>query len=257
MSVPRSAWFTSGKPAGPRIYVIPQAGAGAASVTQLRRVLDGRLPVVAVRLPFRESRLAESLPDSLHHLADALAAEISDHSGTDDFLLLGHCSGALLAYETAVRLAGRQGLAGLVVSAQVAPERFRPTPTRGLSPDEFRAYVTGNSLVPPEVLAAPALWTLVEPTLRADLRLCETYRPSGHVLGTPILAVHGRHDTRFRPSDAAAWKSRTRGGFRRVVLDRDHDYLSADPGELADALIDATPHFGSSFCPAPEPQSRR
>ncbi|MDK0517995.1 alpha/beta fold hydrolase [Streptomyces sp. ML-6] len=242
-----SAWFNSGTPKGARLYVIPQAGGGAAPVTALRRALEPRLATVAVRLPFRESRLADPLPGSLHSLADTLAEEISAHSGEESFLVLGHCSGALLAYETAARLTGHQGLGGLVVSAQVAPERFAPVRTHTMSPDEFHAYVEQHHLVPPEVLATPPLWEMLRPTLRADLQLYEAYRPSDHVLDVPVLVVHGRQDDRFPPSAAAAWGSRTRNGFHHVVLERDHDYLSSGPGELADALLDSLPRFGPPF----------
>lgn len=241
-----SAWFSSGAPgksSSVRLYAVPQAGGGAASVTHLGRALGTRIPTRAIRLPFRESRLTDPLPDSLHSLADNLAEVLAIHAGGEEFLLLGHCSGALLAYETAVRLAGHVGLRGLVVSAQVAPERFNPAPTRAMSAGEFQAHVEEHRLVPPEVLAVPALWELLEPTLRADLRLCEMYRPSAHVLDVPVLVVHGRHDARFHPADAAAWSTRTSAASRLITLDRDHDYLGSRPEDLAGALVDSLPLF--------------
>ncbi|MFB6549734.1 thioesterase II family protein [Streptomyces sp. NPDC056405] len=250
VSTSESAWFSKKEPAGARLYVIPQAGGGAASVTPLRRALEPRVATVAVRAPFRESRLAESLPGSLHALADDLTEAISAHAGEESFLILGHCSGALLAYETAVRLAGRGGMRGLVVSAQVAPERFAPVPTRSMSPGAFHAYVEEHELVPREVLDTPALWELLRPTLRSDLRLYEEYRPSSHVLDVPVLALHGVHDARLHASDVAAWRSRTCADFQHVTLARSHDYLDSRPEELAGAVVAALPHF-APFPPCP------
>jgi surfactin synthase thioesterase subunit len=268
--ISRSAWFSGGvhgDAAGMRLYAVPQAGGGSATSTALARALGSDLPAHGVRLPFRESRLADPLPDDLHTLADALARALTEHAGEDEpqpsdelgggpgggrrtpattagtrrFILLGHCSGALLAYETAVRLAGHPG-----VSAQVAPERFRPHPTAAMSPATFRAYAEEHALVPPEVLATEPLWELLEPTLRADLRLYEAYQPSDHVLDVPLLALHGRLDGRLGPEDAGAWRARTRGPFRLVTLERDHDYLGSRPGDLARALVEALPLFSST-----------
>ncbi|MGX2993161.1 thioesterase II family protein [Streptomyces sp. JNUCC 64] len=241
------AWFGTGTPTGARLYVIPQAGGGAAAVTELRRALAPGVTAVPVRAPYRESRIAEPLPESLSALAAELAERIETHSGGEPFLILGHCSGAFLAYETAVRLDGSRGLAGLVVSAQVAPERFAPVRTHTMSPKGFRAYVAEHGLVPSEVLAAPLLWELLEPTLRADLRLYEEYRPSEHALTVPVLAVHGRHDRRFPAAAAQAWSSRTTGGFYRLTVERDHDYLGSHPEEFAAALTDALVRFAPAF----------
>jgi surfactin synthase thioesterase subunit len=241
----RSPWFSKalpGTPDSPLVYVVPQAGLGAGAATPLVRALAPGLRAHSVRLPGRESRIGEPLPESLQQLAETVAEEITTHAAGAPVVLLGHCSGALVAFEAASLLVGV--LRGLIVSAQVAPDCFDPVPLHELSPVQLRAYVAEHDLAAPAVTESAELWELVEPTLRADLQMTETYRVDETVLDVPVVAVSNPADARFGLAQVLPWGRRTRAEFRAVELDGEHDYFTTAPGVLAAVVRDALPLFG-------------
>src|SRR3954447_26751260 len=84
------------------LICIPHAGAGAALYYPWRP-LSQVASLWAVRFPGRENRLAEPALTSIHAMADALAASVAKIPARA-MVLFGHCSGALVAYELAIRL---------------------------------------------------------------------------------------------------------------------------------------------------------
>src|SRR5256885_16770027 len=64
-----------------------------------------------------------------------------------------------------------------------------------LSSDRLRQALSGMGGVPAEVLADDRIWEFVEPRVRGDLTMAETWRPPHTLLtGTPIAAYCGIDD---------------------------------------------------------------
>lgn len=224
-----SRWLSRPRPnptAPLRLWCFPYAGAGAAAWHPWSAPLSGAAEVIAIRLPGRESRLAEPTATRIGPLADAIAAEIAPYSH-EPYALCGHSLGALLAYETARRLrtAGRPGPAAFVASGARAPHCPRTEPDlHGLPDDRFIDEVDRRYQgIPKELLANREFLELFLPALRGDLAVFETYQHlPAEPLGAPLLALGGTEDPRVTREQTLAWKDHSTGAFDAVFFPGGH-----------------------------------
>ena len=189
------------------------AGGGSASFHPLRRALaahGAEVTPTTVKLPGRESRRDE--PRFLD--ADACVRALADE--LDDLLsrphvLLGHSMGALLAYSLAQQRISR-GLGApeaIIVAACRAPHLPGPVHDLHLVDDhELAAELAGYGALPAEILSRPEWLELLMPTVRDDLRICKSYRPSREPpLPCPLHIFGGRNDPLAPPDTLSAWSS--------------------------------------------------
>lgn len=226
----------------PVVYLIPHAGAGVGAVLPLGRALADHLAPVAVRLPGRESLLEEEPITDLVSMADGLAEQIRRHAGARPFVLYGHSSGTVLAYETARRLPAGQVVL-LAVSAQAAPVgRPRTSADVWTLPDgEFFARVAHDGYLPADLLADPELLSVVGPALRADYQAVAEYLTSLRAprpLAVPIVAVHAEDDDTVAAAEVAGWASMTTREWRMITRPGGHNLLRDDPDGLAHVIRD-------------------
>jgi medium-chain acyl-[acyl-carrier-protein] hydrolase len=228
---------TSSAPGDQVFYAIPHAGAGVAAVRSVCRAVSDRFGTVAVRLPGREALMSEEPVTDLAVLADLLAGRIDAHIGRRRLTLYGHCSGAVLAYEVARRLAPER-LDQLIVSSYQAPGRIPVTGHWKLPRDAFLDRVARDGYLPEEVLLEPELLELVEPALRADYQAFECHRCTVEVIGVPILALRGTQEHTVSAEDMQAWSQLTSGGFKLSTLPGGHNLLLHGADHVAAAILD-------------------
>jgi medium-chain acyl-[acyl-carrier-protein] hydrolase len=200
-----------------------------------------------IRLPGRESRIGEEPFRSLSVLLEHLAAQLRSVLEADGppYVLLGSCSGAIIAYELArcLQAAGPRKPSLLVVAAQTAPhlpEFASAQPLHALPGEQLRQRLLAADALPQEYVNEEELWLLVEPAIRADFQMVEHYRhtPDPH-LEVPILALRGDADLIVSEQEMAAWSGLSGGGFRLERLSGGlHDVLRT-PTVLADTLAAA------------------
>lgn len=210
------ARFSGAAPVGVQLLCFPYAGGG----TQVFRSWQSRVPsgvgVTGIRLPGREQRFRErafdSWPEALEALTEALAAETE----RGPYAFFGHSLGARLSYELTHRLTagGHRPPELLVVSACRAPGvEPRWPPMHSMDGPTLYERLRVMDGVPAEVLANDALMALLEPVLRADLRLAETWEPSPGRVEAPILALCGDDDDIDPYEDMIGWRHHTTGTF--------------------------------------------
>jgi surfactin synthase thioesterase subunit len=121
--------------------------------------------------------MAEAPITDVHHLVDALT-EAVDFEGS--FVFFGHSLGALVAFETARRLAalGRALPERLMLSAMPAPHLEAWVPeTAHLSDADLLALVDETyGTIPEDVRSNTELAGLIAPAYRADLQMLSGYR---------------------------------------------------------------------------------
>jgi medium-chain acyl-[acyl-carrier-protein] hydrolase len=217
---------------------VPHVGAGGAAFNSWLDRLPAEVELCAVRLPGRENRLREPLLDDWHEVVASLETALTPLLDRP-FVLVGHCSGSVLAYELARRLTAA-GLPPemLVLSSTDGPAVRRiDDPLHLLPRQELLRRVVEFGGMAREVLDDPDLMDMFERILRADYRVVERleYTP-GPPLDVPITVVGGRHDGFVGAPGMAAWATETRREFSLHLLDAGH-YILTEAGELVGELM--------------------
>lgn len=213
--------------AGARLTVVlfPHAGGTANFYREWSAHLPREYAPAVVQYPGRETRFGEPLAERLEDLAAGAAAALEGHLD-GPYALFGHSMGALVAYETARRLA--RGPAGppvrLFASARRAPGlEGPPSGTHLLDDDGLVAVIEKLGGTPPGLLDDPDLRSLVLPAVRGDYRLIDTYRPvAPEPLDVPITALAGADDPSVTPAEVDRWGGLTTRGHVLEVLPGDH-----------------------------------
>src|ERR1035437_3567512 len=208
-----AAWFpNAGTASAPRLFCFPHAGGGAGQPLAL-----SGWTAVPVRLPGRESRLAEA-----------------------PFAFFGHSGGAVVAFELARELRRRsRPLPKMLISSGARAPQFRrhhvppPAPSREAFVEELRRLEG----IPAEVLDDPALMRAILPALAADAALYRNYvyaeappRP------IPVRAYGGADDPNVRREHLDGWAEQTTASFAVRVFPGGHFYLTAVRAPFLQAL---------------------
>lgn len=231
-----------------RVLLVPHAGAGAASGTAFAAHAPADWLVASARLPGRESRVREPV-GGLPELVADVAATARALPGTAPLIVVGVCSGAVIALETvrALQRAGDVPVAGFVAVSQWAVTE-QPDPERELlrdtdDPNQLLSILREFGGVPESLAANREMLALLLPSIVADMRAVEEYTSAPDpVLDCPLLAVFGDEDPlcpEERTEDWELFSART----RTVWLPGGHMLLTDSPALLAEALADHLDHF--------------
>ena len=229
---PAAAWFPGIENVeGPRLFCFPHAGGGTS-------LLNGA-GIVPVRLPGRESRVAEAPFERMEALVSALAAAIA---GLLDrpFAFFGHSMGAIVAFELAREL-HRRGLVPprmLIASGARAPRyRLGHVPPPEPADDELLAELLRLSGMPEQAFEDAAARDALLPVLRADTHLYRQYvYRTGPPLDVPIRAYGGADDPNITREHLENWAVETTASFAVRRFPGGHFYLQARRDELLACL---------------------
>ncbi|HEY9132660.1 MAG TPA: alpha/beta fold hydrolase [Dyella sp.] len=229
------------QPAAPaRLFCFPYAGAGASVFRDWQSRFHGRVEVVGIQLPGRESRFSEPRCNRLVELMPVLSRVVSDMADRP-FYFFGHSMGALIAFELARALRER-GLPQpfhVVVSGMRAPQwpRREKIHHKMNDADLLQAVAAYNG-TPREVLEHPELMQLLLPLMRDDFAILETYEyTQGAPLNYPLTALGARDDPNVPPEALAAWVEQAGSGFEERLFSGDHFFIHPHKQAIIDLLV--------------------
>jgi medium-chain acyl-[acyl-carrier-protein] hydrolase len=239
---PTSRWIARRRmPSEPkaRLLCIPHVGGGAAVFNGWIDRVPPHVELCAVRFPGRENRLAEPLCEDWRTLMTDLES-VATPLFEVPTVIVGHCSGSVLAYELARRSRTGEGAGpvAVVLSSTPAPGlRDRDDLHHLLSRDELLARVVDYGGMSPAVLDDPDLMTMFERILRADYRIVEQLEYSaGPPLDIPLAVLGGRHDPFVRADALMAWSAETTSNFSLHLIDAGHFMLDAVGAHVAGVM---------------------
>lgn len=203
-------------------------------------LLSPSLLVSPLQLPGREERFKEPPLKTVTAVADAVAPVLaSRHDGP--YLIFGHSMGALIAFETALRLRaiGAPAPLGIVLAAHRAPHL--PScikPAWNLPDDLFLAELRRGGGTPEEALSNPELLAFLMPALRADFQVCDTYawEPGHAPLDIPFAVFGGLADPYVPRQSLSAWSRHTTRALTLRMFPGGHFFLKDDRDPVLAAL---------------------
>jgi len=216
-----------------RLICFPHVGAGAAAFRPWTEHLPPEVELYAIRLPGRENRVAEPLITNGHALFEHLQPELQPLLDVP-FVIIGHCSGSVLAYEYTRILNAASGPAPveLVLSSAEGPgcREVEDPPLHRLPKEMLLDRVIAYGGMAPKVLEDPGLMSMYERILRADYQIVETitYSP-GPPLDLPITVLGGARDEFVSRDAMGSWRAETTSRFTLQLLDGPH-YVLAEAG---------------------------
>jgi pyochelin biosynthetic protein PchC len=211
-----------------------------------QRRLPPDVELLAVQYPGRQERLDEPPAGSVEQLAD-LTAEALAPFLERPLLLFGHSMGSMVAYEVARRVEESHPgvLAHLFVSAQRAPHAGPRGTLHRESDDKLVARVHLLDNPGAAVYDIAELRPLVLPSLRADYRMVDLYRPRRTVpLKAPITVCGGDADPGCPVTELPTWRKATTADLSVRVFPGGHFYLESQAADLVACISAAVPRDG-------------
>lgn len=214
-----------------RLLLMPHAGSGAAAYRSWNRLLPAEVGAQALTLPGRQSRRGEPLPEDWEALLDDLhGAVLATVDDDRPYAMFGHCTGAMMAYQLAVRLEADGDPPPVLLGMSAwAPKGFFRAPDghEKLSVDEFGGMFKELGAFPEELWTDPDMLDLVLPPVIADFRLAVQYQDDEAVLDCPLVSYSGDADPLLLEPDAMkVWTERSRHYLGHHEYPGGHFYVS-------------------------------
>jgi surfactin synthase thioesterase subunit len=208
------------------IFLLPYGGATASS---FRSYVD-RFPrnvgrVVPVEIPGHGKRSHEEYAKSIQQCA-ALALQQIDTT-SEEYILHGHCMGALLAFEAIklIEAGGGRLPRFMVASGRNAPGHVNDWLRRvvGLDDRSFFKELQQIGGVPRGLSFAMAQQFLT--VVRNDQATARDYNPGDTRISVPILVLAGRDDPMTNAAALAEWKDHTSKCMSIQWLEGQHHFI--------------------------------
>lgn len=224
------------------LVCLPCAGGSAAMYRQWSDGLPADVSLVTIRLPGREARLDEPAHLDMAGFVRDLLPVLQGLAGRP-YALFGHSMGALMAYELMRRWpADTRPPVAVFLSAHRPPHLDLGRPPIYDHPKQaFLKAVREMGGLPDEVWSHPEFLDLVEPTMRADFTLCETFPRGPEVhrdvrLDMPVLVFGGRQDRTAEPSALERWTDLCADHRGLTIWPGGHFYLREHRVDLLDRI---------------------
>jgi surfactin synthase thioesterase subunit len=224
------------------VLILPYVGGSATAFRPLSARLAPAVRPLIVQLPGRQERHTEPCVDTIPELVEQIHVAMGPLAARP-FAIFGHSMGAILGFELARRLEQKHGTPPihLFASGRRAPscpreERVHTLPDAGVVAELARLNGTQ-----PELLGDPDIIEMIMPSVRADYRAIETYRPEPDAtIGCPITVLTGDADPQTTAAEADVWAAHTTGAFALTTYRGNHfflnDHLPAIAGLITDTL---------------------
>jgi pyochelin biosynthesis protein PchC len=222
-----------------RLVCFPHSGGSAQFYAPWAAPLRSSVQLMAVQYPGRGDRFSETPVGSVQAMSSFAAAELSEFTSAP-FALFGHSLGAIVAYETAIKLrdAGTPPLC-LLVSCSAPPQHSSGGSTHLASDEELWSSVRQLGGMEPEIVDNYELVEMLLPALRADISAHESYlmRPDTIPLSCPVRCYYGIGDPIVDEAQLPGWAEISTGPFTLHSRKGAHFHLTMDIDDLINDIL--------------------
>ena len=211
-----------------KLFCFPYAGGGVAPFYAWIKHIYPEIELLRVQLPGRETRLREAAFVDFSRLVETLSAELLPWMDSP-FAFFGHSMGALIAFETIIKLREMNGPmpTHLFISSFRAPHIPDPDPiSPDLPNDQFVERLLQYEGMPQAILDNNELMELILPILRADFRVIDSYRfKQREPIDCPITLFGSMGDPKISKYEMEAWSNHTTAKFSSHYFHGGHFYI--------------------------------
>lgn len=193
-----------------KLILLPFAGGSSYSYNNFIPLFPANIELVAVEIPGRGKRSKEKSIKDAREVTEDIYNQIKQLAESGQkYAIFGHSMGALLGYLLTHKLA-QNNLplpVHLIASGRGGPSHKDEEEMYHLLPyDKFIDKLREMGGSPKEVLEHEALMMFLEPIIRADFQLVETYKHEAqNPLNIPITVLIGDKDE-ITPEIASKWQ---------------------------------------------------
>jgi len=222
-----------------RLLCFPYAGSGASIYRTWGEELPDTVEICPVQLPGRENRYREPAYSRFEPLIEALCDGLKPLLEFP-YALFGYSMGAFIAFELArkLRRRGDCGPKRLFISARRGPRLADTRQAISDLPDaEFIQQLATYEGTPKDIIKDPEIMAFYLSTLRADFRLCETYKyVPGELLNCPLSVYGGCDDASLTHQDIQAWNIETTSSCAIKLFNGGHFFIHSCRTALLQSL---------------------
>jgi surfactin synthase thioesterase subunit len=179
------------------LICFPYAGGSKFSYNKFAEVAPGNLTLIPIELPGRGARFDERLIYNADELVDKLFHQIKSYL-FDPYAIYGHSMGSLIGYLITKRII-KENLPQplhLFFSGAKAPHMLQYEPAAHLfEKEELIASLRKMGGIPERILKNDNLMRILEPIVRADFRVINTYvHKDTEAMDIPISVIIGSEE---------------------------------------------------------------
>lgn len=229
------------------LFCLPFGGGNKYAYKLYEACKQPGINLVTLEYPGRASRSLDPLCTNADQLAEDIYQQLKKQVGKAPYALYGHSMGALM-----VHLVARKIVAGgeiklpvyLFVSGCAGPSSRgrlgRKVLNRYLMPKEqLLDEVRRLEGIPPEMLQDPELVDYIEPIMRADFEVSETYvYEPGEPHNIPLMVITGTKEP-LEQADIKAWQEETLQPVVFKQMPGTHFFINTYPREMMATLARA------------------
>ncbi|WP_029695352.1 thioesterase II family protein [Lacrimispora indolis] len=212
----------------------PYAGGSPSMFAPWKSEIPETINFFPVLYPGRELRKSDPMPKTVDLFAKQFVDE-NQELFQNDFILFGHCTGTLLAYEVLLEVRRRFGKEPLylLASGSESPRflmtREREMEKRGASDEEMIDMMVEYELVDPDTARSVLFQKYYLPIYRMDLNMLSTYRFTSHEkLHCPIRVMYGKDDRTLRKEAVQDWEAFSEDPVEFKLFQGKHFYFAED-----------------------------
>lgn len=218
------------------LFCLPFAGGNKYSYRVYEKKAPPFIKVLPVEYPGRGSRSTEPLLHSVDQLVNDVYNQLKQKFDERPYAIYGHSMGALAAYLLAVKVIGKGHIppVHLFVTGAQGPNALskEEKKTYLLPRQEFMKAITDMDGIPDELLMHKELLDYIEPILRADFTITDTYRyRQTEKLHIPITVITGTEEG-LNDEDILTWKEETTEEVDFYQMSGKHFFITPHADEI-------------------------